>query len=1502
MSSFVHLHTHSHYSLLNALPLIPELVSAAKDDGMGALALTDAGNMYGAIEFYEACKKAEIKPIIGVDFYVALRTRHDKEARIDNKRHRLVLLAENYEGYKNLIKLVTESNLTGFYYKPRIDRELIATHTEGLIAILPSFSSEVSDALKQENEQKARDVLMQYKEWYGAENVYLEITHHPEIAGHPLLMDRVKGRARETATPLVAAHDVYYLRPEDRIARETLMKIQGGPGGGGFTDEEEDFSFITQAQAEEYFRETPEALQNTLKIAKRCDLTIPMEWTFPNFIIESGREPDEELKVTAYEGVLWRGLSLDDPEVKTRLDYELDVIKMKGYAVYFLAVGDLLREARERGILTTIRGSVAGSLATYVLGITNVNPLEYKLPFERFLNPERPSAPDIDMDFADDRRDEIIEYARNKYGHDNVAQIGTFGTMMARACVRDVARALGHSYAIGDQIAKLIPMGSQGFPMTIDRALELVPELTQLEKKDATVREILMLGRKIEGHARHIGVHAAGVVMAPKPLTEYVPLQYDPKTVEKGEGKLITQYDMHAVGEDGVGLLKFDFLGIKNLAILADAIRRVKRERNIDIDIEQIPVDDKKTFELLARGETMGTFQLNGAGMTRYLKELKPSTIHDINAMVALYRPGPMESIPSYIERKHNPHLVNYLDPRMKEILDRSYGVITYQDDVMMIAIKLAGYSWLEADKLRKAMGKKIPEVMAAEKDKLMEGLQKNGMAKQKAEQLWQLIEPFAAYGFNKCITGDTLITDARTGESLTVAELYASKRQIDTHSIDTRGRLIIAPVTAVMENGVKQTFLVTTRSGRTIRATGNHPLYTFEGWRTIDTLAQGDRIGIARMLPEPRHPSPLPAYMASVLGYLIAEGNLCHPHGIYFYSTNDEEVEDFIKACVHLDNTKITIDRSKPATSVYVGQTNPTLGNTLMRTIRELGLAGKRATEKSIPRSLHALDNTTLATLLGKLWQGDGTISVKNAQAFYATSSRNLARDVQHLLLRFGIQSTVYTKQFKYRGTLRPGYTVCITHQENILRFATTIGRHLIGTKRAACLELAALANTHLHTNGGHPARGTKDTVPSTIGALVHEEMTKVGVSARTLSVHTGLAERLFYADTRKRGYQREVIEIIGKALHSTTLCDHATTDIFWDEIVSIEPCGKKMTYDLTVPPHHNFVANDFIVHNSHAASYGRVAYQTAYMKANYTVEYMAAILTADSGDTERVAAAIHECERLGIPVLPPDVNESDGGFTVVTTRADDVHTEGAGEKAIRFGLFTIKNFGEGIGTAIIEERSRGGKFTSLADFLERVQDRNLNKKSLESLIKAGALDNLEDRGRMFRNLDMLLQYSKEAGANAGVQDSLFGGLENSSVTTLVLPESEPVSKLERLAWERELLGLYLSGHPLDRYAGALEKHNFPIKKAHEARAGTSVVLYGIVESIKTILTKKGDTMAFLSLSDKTGTIEAVCFADIYATNRDALSGTACLGIKGRLTERGGEKSVVVEKVKVLG
>ncbi len=1056
--SFVHLHTHSHYSLLSALPTIKTLIKAAKTDGMKALALTDAGNMYGAIEFYKDAKSEGIKPIIGIDAYMAARTRFDKEPNIDSKRTRLVLLAQNLSGYKNLLKLVTASHLEGFYYKPRLDYELIEQYQDGLIAIIPSFNSEVVLSLRNDDEKRATEVLQKYQDIFGAPNVFLELAIHPEIEGREAVENKIVTFSRANNVRLVAAHDVYYLEKSDRRARGLLLKIQTGNAPddiqSGIDDSEGDFSFLTTKEAEERFKAVPDALLHTVQIADSIDLELSLgQWAFPTPNIESGRTPDEELRHIAYKGINDRKLE-STPELIARLEYELSIIKQKGYAGYFIVVADLLAYAHKHSIFTNIRGSVAGSLVTYLTKITKVNPLEFKLPFERFLNPERPSAPDIDMDFADNRRDEVIEYVKHKYGEDRVAQIGTFGTMMARAAVRDIARAMGHPYGVGDTIAKLIPFGQQGFAMTIDRALSEEPDLKALYEKEPVAKEILDEAKKIEGLVRHISVHAAGVVIAPKPLVEYTPLQLDPKG-----GKIITQYDMYSIDENNVGLLKFDFLGIRNLSILADAVKRVQKIRGVSIDIETIPFDDPKTFAMLARGETIGLFQLNGSGVTRFLKELKPTTIHDINAMVALYRPGPIESIPEYIERKHNPNLITYLDPRLKDILDRSYGVITYQDDVLLVAITLAGYSWLQADTLRKAMGKKIPEVMAAEKEKLIKGFTEFGkLSKQKAEQLWKLIEPFAAYGFNK-----------------------------------------------------------------------------------------------------------------------------------------------------------------------------------------------------------------------------------------------------------------------------------------------------------------------------------------------------------------------------------------------------------------------------------------------AHAASYGRVAYQTAYMKANYPLEYMAAVLTAESGDIDKVAEIITECKRMKIPVLPPDINESYGDFAVVPEKG-----------AIRFGLYSIKNFGTGVSDSIIEERKARGSFVSITDFLKRIRDKNLNKKSLEALIKCGALDAFGERGSMYASIDDLLTFSRDTEANKH-QDSLFSGLAIPE-PGLTLRNADPAHLDEKLSWEKELLGLYVSGHPLDKHKEKLKRRGKTIEELkQELKEGITTVIGGIVNEIRTVVTKGGDKMAFVKIADYSGVIEVVVFPRLFTEHRELMKTEHCLAIKGRYSMRNGEPSLVAEAIKML-
>src|SRR3989344_2708519 len=741
--SFIHLHTHSHYSLLDGMSKIDDMVKLAKKHEMPAIALTDHGAMYGAIEFYQKCIKHGVKPIIGVEAYIANRTRFQKEPQVDNKRYHLTLLAKNNAGYQNLIKLTTSAHLEGYYYKPRMDKDLLRTHAEGLIALSGCPGSELGRAIHSGNKEKAEEVILEYQSIFGPENYYLEIMHHPDVEFFQEWKNMLIELSRKLNIPLVATQDSHYLHPDDALAHKTLVAISTNTdvndtaifAGKG------QYHFISTEEALEWFSDIPEAVENTEKIAERCNVDLTLgKFIFPNFVLEPGKTADQMLEDLTLEGIKRHGLD-KDPETESRRRYELEIIKNKNYAPYFLVVADLIKFARESKIYTTVRGSVAGSIVAFLSGITNVNPIEFQLPFERFLNPFRPSAPDFDMDFADNRRQEVIEYA------EKVAQIGTFGTMMARGAVRDVARAIGKPYETGDRIAKLIPMGSQGFPMSIDRAMELEPELKNIYERDSEARQILDIAKKLEGTVRHVSVHAAGVVIAPKPLVEYVPTQFDPK----GESNIITQYDMYTVGEDGIGLTKLDFLGIRNLAILENAVHLVKQHRNTDIDIEKIPFDDKKTFAMLAKGETEGLFQLNGEGMTKHLKELKQTTIHDINAMVALYRPGPINNISEYIARKQGRNPIKYFHPKAENFLAKSYGVLVYQDDLLSTALELAGYNWETVDKFRKAVGKKIPAEMAKQHEIFVQGCQTHSeMTKDQAEAIWNLFEPFQGYGFNK--------------------------------------------------------------------------------------------------------------------------------------------------------------------------------------------------------------------------------------------------------------------------------------------------------------------------------------------------------------------------------------------------------------------------------------------------------------------------------------------------------------------------------------------------------------------------------------------------------------------------------------------------------------------------------------------------------------------------------------------------------------------------------
>jgi DNA polymerase III subunit alpha len=1056
MSRFVHLHVHTHYSLLDGLSQIGPLVSKVKAHGMDACAITDHGAMYGAIEFYLACRKKGVKPLIGMEAYVAPRSRFEKSGRgSENDTSHLTLIAKNLVGYRNLMKLATKASLEGFYYKPRVDHELLSQHGEGLIALSGCLNGEIPKAILAREETRVRELIRKYQSYFG-KDFYLEIQHHPTESDQEVVNRALAKLSDEFGIPLVATQDSHYLDPEDNEAQDILVCVQTGKTVDDpkrLDMRQMDVSFPSASVMEEHFRDYPGACEMTGKIADSVDLELDLgKWVFPAYVPPGGMGAKEYLDKISHEMLDAKYGGKAPKEVVDRLEYELGIISTKGYDPYFLVVADYTNWARSQGIVSTTRGSAAGSLVSYCIGISEVNPLYFKLPFERFLNPFRPSPPDIDMDFADNRREDVIQYVRDKYGADKVAQICTFGTMQARAAVRDVTRALGQPYAFGDRLAKLIPPGSQGFQMTIDRALAETPELKEFVERDPEAKRAIDLAKKVEGCVRHCSVHAAGVVIAPSPLTDFTPLQKE----SGGGDKIITQYDMNAVELSGT--LKMDFLGIRNLSILGNAIELIEKTKGVAIKLLDLPLDDKKTFEMLARGETFGVFQLSGDGMTKYLKELGPTTIFDLQAMVALYRPGPIDMIPEYIARKRDPSRVKYPDPRLKEITDQSYGVITYQDDVLLTAIHLAGYNWEEADKFRKAMGKKIPEEMAKQKEKFWKGIVANGGSEKLAAELWHLIEPFAAYGFNK-----------------------------------------------------------------------------------------------------------------------------------------------------------------------------------------------------------------------------------------------------------------------------------------------------------------------------------------------------------------------------------------------------------------------------------------------AHAASYAIVAFQTAYLKAHYPSEYMTSIMTAESDDLEKVAEAVTECGRMGIAVLPPDVNSSYRDFTYI----DDTH--------IRFGLLAIKNLGSDTVENIIEERKERGPFVSLEDFLTRLRIKSLNRKSVESLIKAGAMDAYGDRQALLDAVESMLDFARESQkAAASSQPSLFGG-EILARGTVKIEAGVVTEKSDRLAWEKELLGLYVSEHPWKQWVPQLGENIEPLSAALGKPEGAEVIVGGVIATVKTILTKKNDTMAFVKLVDVTGSSEVIVFPSVYKIGSAMWAEDRLIAVVGKISSKDGMPKIIAERAEVV-
>ncbi len=781
--SFVHLHVHSEYSLLDGLPHIDELLEAAKRMGMPALAITDHGAMYGAIEFYLKAREKGVKPIIGCEVYIAPRRMQDRDPKLDKSQFHLVLLAMNNTGYQNLIKIATAAQLEGFYYKPRIDKEFLASHSEGLIALTACGSGEIPRLILEGKLDEAYRVASWFKEVFGPERFYLELQDH-EPEDFKKINRELIAMSKKLGVPIVATNDVHYINPEDAPYQDILLCLQTG---STVTDPNrlrmDGLTYYMRSPEEmaSLFSEIPEALRNTLRIAEMCEIDLgEKRFHIPSFPVPEGFTIDSYLETLAWEGLKKRYGTIT-PEVEARFRHELGVIKELGFSGYFLIVQDIVRFAKERGILVGPgRGSAAASIISYALGITELEPLRYGLIFERFLNPGRVSMPDIDIDFQDDRRDEVIEYVIRKYGQDRVAQIITFGTMGARAAIRDVGRALDMPPGEVDMVARLVPPGAK---VTIDYALENSPKLRRLYEESDYIRKLIDTARRLEGVARHASTHAAGVVVADAPLTYYVPL-HRPTRGEEGNG-VVTQYPMEILEE--LGLLKIDLLGLSTLTLIRKTLDLIRERHGIELKPQDIPLDDPEIYRLLSSGEVTGVFQVESAGMRRTLVKLQPTAFEDVIAVLALYRPGPMHYIDLYIDRKHGRKPVEYRHPLLEPILRETYGIMIYQEQVIRTAMDLGGYSPSEADLMRRAVGKKKEEELKAHRTRFVEGALKRGIPPEVAHEIFNDIEFFADYGFNKAHAAAYAVLTCQTAylKAHYPLEFMAALLTIERHNTD---------------------------------------------------------------------------------------------------------------------------------------------------------------------------------------------------------------------------------------------------------------------------------------------------------------------------------------------------------------------------------------------------------------------------------------------------------------------------------------------------------------------------------------------------------------------------------------------------------------------------------------------------------------------------------------------------------------------------------------------
>ena len=1530
---FAHLHCHSHYSLLDGAGKISGLLKRAKELQMNALALTDHGNLHGALEFYKAAKEQGVNPILGIEAYIAPGSRLYKENASGSKEasYHITLLAKDRTGFQNLLKLSSKAFLEGFYFRPRIDKEILAEHSEGLICLSGCVSSELNRGLLMggaSGMEKAREAAAWYHKVFG-DRYFIEIQYNG-LEQQKVAMEGAVDLANRMGLPLVATSDVHYVLREDAEAQDILLCVNTGKfrtDTNRMRMETNEFYLRSPEEMYGVFAGFDESVKRSQEIADSVHIDLELgKRHFPVYSPPDEKTSEDFLRELVLSGLKQRYAGNPErmpdgelsEEVMARVERELNVINKLGFANYFLIVWDFVRFSRSQDIPATARGSGVGSLVTYALYLSHVCPLKYDLLFERFLDESRREAPDIDIDFCQQRRGEVIQYVKEKYGMENVAQIGTFGTMAARAAIRDVGRALGLPIPRVDAVVAMVP---DELKITLKSALEKSEELKKLHDNDPEVRELLTLAMKIEGLARNVGTHAAAVVIADRPLTDYVPLQH----VQNKE-EIITQWAMGDV--EKAGLLKMDFLGLRNLTILSKVIGLIEQTTGKKIDPYAFPLDDQEAFALLCRGETKGVFQLESGGIRDLLQRMKPDHFRDIIATNALYRPGPLEGgmVEDYIQVKHGRKQPVYEHAVMEEVLAETHGVMVYQEQVMRILNRLGGIALANAYSCIKAISKKKLEMIAKYREEFIEGAHQKGMAKKKAEEVFGLIEKFAGYGFNKCVVGTTTIIDADAGLRTTVGDLFENRRDFRVHSLGEDGKLRPRRVTDVVWNGRKKVYELTTMLGKRITATANHPLRTLDGWKLLGELAPGDRIAAPRKL-RVRTSRRFRQHEVAALAYLLSEGNTCHPTCLYFYNNDRLLIDDFVAVAERFPRSAARIDHRKESGRMEVcvstgrdarfhaGQrpwnagmsgatavaAPPRVRSGMYRWAEKLGLVDKRAAQKSLPLEFLAMRDADAELFLGRLWSGDGFLGGPGQKPYYATSSPQLALDVQTLLLRLGIvarlRKTLFRYKYKGRESKRVGYTVHLVGADSIRAFADRVVPHVIG--RADQIDRLRTYLSQLP-----PGLTSKDTVPGEVRRWVDDERRRAALKWRDLEAQSGVSVKEFtgHGSANKRGFRRATIAKLAAFFNSRRLREAAASDIFWDTVKSVEPRGIQDTYDLTVEDDHNFVADGLVVHNSHSTAYALIAYMTAYLKAHYKVEFMAALLSSDIPGRnfkkkDSLVEHIEDSQRMNIEVQPPDVNRSDVEFAV-------------GEGKIFYALSAIKGCGGAASAAIVKARRAGGAYRSLFDFCERLDPGQVNRTAIESLVKAGAFDSLGGRrAQWFAAVDRALQGGASAASDRrSGQKGLFDVGEEDTAETIAkdLPDLPEWEQKDRLAKEKEVLGFYLSSHPLAEHAKKLMAYcSHTTVTAAALKNREKVMIGGLIASIKLSHTKNPkpgnpSRYAMFDLEDTEGIMRSICWPEQFAQFGDLIQPDVICVLSGAIDKRPGseEANMIVDEV----